>query len=128
MQDLTRDDFVSAASRIAGSVYDLHHRFAIPRADTLRAREESLERLRIRLAFLTEELGEHARELNNGNLEQAAAELADTAFVALGSILVLDSLGRDACLAVARKNDEKTSATHALDDSSGKLLRRAGTP
>ncbi len=123
VSNLTREEFLSAVARIAGSVYDFHQRFGVPAADLARP-EEALAALRSRLAFLMEEVGEHARELNRGNLPEAATELADVAFVALGSVLVLDALGCDACLAVSRKNDGKTSETHAVDRTSGKLVRR----
>ncbi|MCH7786131.1 MAG: nucleoside triphosphate pyrophosphohydrolase family protein [Chloroflexi bacterium] len=124
MNTLTRDEFISTISRIAGSVYDFHERFSVPMVDSPSSPEESLVTLRNRLAFLMEEVGEHAKELNKGNLEDAAIELADVAFVVLGTVLTLDVSGEQACLVVARKNDSKTSETHAIEESSGKLVRR----
>ena len=124
MNTLTRDEFLSTISRIAGSVYDFHERFSVPMAHSPSSPEESLVTLRNRLAFLMEEVGEHAKELNKGNLEDAAIELADVAFVVLGTVLTLDVSGEQACLVVARKNDSKTSETHAIEESSGKLVRR----
>ena len=124
MNTLTRDEFISTISRIAGSVYDFHERFSVPMVDSPSSPEESLVTLRNRLAFLMEEVGEHAKELNKGNLEAAAIELADVAFVVLGTVLTLDVSGEQACLVVARKNDSKTSETHAIEESSGKLVRR----
>ena len=124
MNTLTRDEFLSTISRIAGSVYDFHERFSVPMVDSPSSPEESLVTLRNRLAFLMEEVGEHAKELNKGNLEDAAIELADVAFVVLGTVLTLDVSGEQACLVVARKNDSKTSETHAIEESSGKLVRR----
>ncbi len=124
MNTLTRDEFISTISRIAGSVYDFHERFGVPMTDPPTSPEETLVTLRNRLAFLMEEVGEHAKELNKGNLEDAAIELADVAFVVLGTVLTLDVSGEKACLAVAQKNDSKTSETHAIEESSGKLVRR----
>ena len=125
MNTLTSDEFISTISRIAGSVYDFHERFSVPMVDSPSSPEESLVTLRNRLAFLMEEVGEHAKEPNKGNLEDAAIERADVAFVVRGTVLTLDVSGERACLVVARKNDDKTSETHAIEESSGKLVRRS---
>ena len=124
MNTLTRDEFISTIFRIAGSVYDFHERFGVPTVDPQTSPDESLATLRNRLSFLMEEVGEHAKELNKGNLEDAAIELADVAFVVLGTVLTLDVSGKQACLEVAKKNDSKTSETHEIEESSGKLVRR----
>ena len=71
-----------------------------------------------------EEVGEHARELNVGALDDAAAEMADVAFVAIGTLLELDALGVSASRQVANKNDKKTPQTHFIEEASGKLVRR----
>ena len=123
MNTISRDDFLSSISRIAGSVYDFHKRFGVPALNG-GSPDQTLATLRSRLAFLAEEMGEHAKELNRGNVPDAAVELADVAFVALGSLLVLDNAGCDASLTVARKNDAKTEQTHVFEKSSGKLVRR----
>ena len=124
MNTLTRDEFIASISRIAGSVYDFHERFGVPMVDPQTSPDDSLVTLRNRLSFLMEEVGEHAKELNKGNLEDGAIELADVAFVVLGTVLTLDVSGKQACLAVAKKNDNKTNETHAIEESSGKLVRR----
>ncbi len=125
---IDRDEFVAALSEMAASVYDFHERFAVPRVGRPSAEEGpsayGLAALRSRLAFLIEETGEHARELNRGELGDASKEIADVAFVAMGTLLVLDEMGVDACRAVAGKNDAKTLETHAVDATSGKLVRR----
>ena len=123
MSSISREDFISAISRLAGSVYDFHSRFDIPNVNG--SSDQALSRLRTRLAFLAEEVGEHAKELNRGELDDAAIELADVAFVALGSLLELDSLGADSCREVAAKNDGKTTETHMLEAGSGKLVKRS---
>ncbi len=125
---IARDEFVAALSEMAGSVYDFHQRFDVPRIGRPTAGEgpsaDGLAALRSRLAFLVEETGEHAKELNRGELGDASKEIADVAFVAMGTLLVLDAMGVDACRAVAGKNNAKTAETHAVDATSGKLVRR----
>ena len=117
-------DFIAAVSRLAESVYDFHARFDIPNFNDKTPTDAVFPRLNTRLAFLMEETGEHAKELNQGCLEQAADEMADVAFVAMGTLLELDSLGADACRQVADKNDKKTLKTHMVEASSGKLIKK----
>ena len=71
-----------------------------------------------------EEVGEHAAELNRAELDLAAEEMADVAFVAMGTLMELNALGASACREVADKNDKKTLQTHMVEPSSGKLVRR----
>ena len=124
MQKLTRSEFTSSVSQMAGAVYDFHERFGLSAVEARTAPEEALAKLRTRLSLLIEEVGEHATELNRGNLNEAMAELADVAFVVLGTLLVLDESGRDASHQVTVKNNGKTAESHALSQSSGKLVRR----
>ena len=125
---IARDEFVAALSEMAGSVYDFHQRFDVPRIGRPPAEEvpsaDGLAALRSRLAFLIEETGEHAKELNRGELGNASKEMADVAFVAMGTLLVLDEMGVDACRTVAGKNNAKTVETHDVNATSGKLVRR----
>ncbi len=122
---ISREEFVSAVSRLAESVYDFHDRFEVSNLNDKNLSEDPFPRLCTRLAFLMEETGEHARELNQGVLGKAADEMADVAFVAMGTLLEMDSLGAIACQDVANKNDKKTLETHMVEPSSGKLVRRA---
>ena len=124
MNTLTRDEFTSAISQLADSVYDFNHRFGVPIRDPATVPDESLTALRGRLSFLMEEIGEHSKGLNTGNLEEAILELADVAFVLLGTILITDADGSKACLTVSTKNDLKTTETHVFEKSSGKLIKR----
>lgn len=112
---------------MAESVYDFHERFGVPPVDASSAPEESLAKLRERLPLLMEEVGEHARELNRGNLDDAMTEMADVAFIVLGTLLVLDEGGRRASNSVSRKNNGKTADTHVRVDTSGKLVQRSET-
>ena len=121
---VSREEFVAAVSRLAESVYDFHSRFGIPNLNDNSQVDDPFPRLCTRLAFLMEETGEHARELNQGVLDRAADEMADVAFVAMGTLLELDSFGALACQDVAIKNDKKTLQTHMVEPSSGKLVRR----
>ena len=124
VNSVSREDFISAVSRLAESVYDFHSRFDIPIINAKSAENDVFPRLCTRLAFLMEETGEHARELNQGALDRAADEMADVAFVAMGTLLEMDALGASACRDVANKNDKKTLHTHMVEPSSGKLVRR----
>ncbi len=121
---VTREDFVAAMARIAESVYDFHSRFGLPMVGADLTPEQGLEMLRTRLPYLVEEVGEHSKALNNDDLHDALLELADVAFVAAGSVLTAGSPALNACRDVALKNDAKTSDTHYLEESSGKVLRR----
>lgn len=121
---ISRDEFTAAVSRLAESVYDFHCRFDIPNINANKSDASAVPRLCARLAFLMEEVGEHARELNIGALDDAAAEMADVAFVAIGTLLELNALGVSASIQVANKNDKKTLQTHFIEEASGKLVRR----
>ena len=124
MSQISREEFLNSISRIAESVYDFHDRFSIPSLSSNGTSEQALIRLRTRLAFLVEEVGEHSKELNQGELKLASQELADVAFVAMGTLLELDATGSDACLTVAAKNDGKTHDTHIVEATSGKLIKK----
>ncbi len=121
--EIERNDFVGAVSRLGDSVYSFHDRFGIPTVDSS-DRDDTLETLRRRLALLSEEVGEHARELNRANVEDATSEAIDIAYVALGTVLTLGQAGRDACYAISDKNDAKTLSTHGNRGSTGKVIAR----
>ena len=122
---ISREEFLAAATRLAGSVYDFHARFGIPNLNANSDAECAVPRLCARLAFLMEEVGEHSHELNVGSLDAAASEMADVAFVALGTLLEMDEMGAAAAIEVANKNDNKTRETHFVEGSSGKLVKRS---
>lgn len=87
--------------------------------------EKSLDILRGRLPLLVEELGEFAQDINKGNLRDASLEMADVTFVAIGTMLALNTTGVQSSHAVAQKNDDKTLDTHMVEASSGKLVRKS---
>ena len=126
MSDITKHEFLSSIGRLAESVYDFHHRFGSMPVDTNGSPDRALEALRRQFLFLMEEAGEHASDLNKGELDKALLELADVAFVALGGVYLSNARGADACLQVAVKNDNKTHETHVVEESSGKIIKRAG--
>ena len=124
MTEIAKHEFLSSVGRLAESVYDFHHRFGSMPVDTNGSPEQALEALRKQFLFLMEEAGEHASDLNKGELNKALLELADVAFVALGAVYLSNAQGAEACLQVAIKNDKKTHETHILEESSGKIIRR----
>ena len=126
MSEITKQEFLSSVGRLAESVYDFHHRFGSMPVDTSGSPDRALEALRKQFLFLMEEAGEHASDLNKGELDKALLELADVAFVALGGVYLSNAQGAEACLQVAIKNDKKTLQTHVFEESSGKIIRRAG--
>ena len=121
--EIERSDFVDAVSRLGDSVYSFHERFGLPTV-AHEGEDVILEALRRRLALLSEEVGEHARELNKGNVQDAVSEAVDIAYVALGTVLVLGNDGRDACYSISDKNDAKTLATHGNRGATGKVVAR----
>ena len=121
--EIERSDFVDAVSRLGDSVYSFHERFGLPTV-AHEGEDVILEALRRRLALLSEEVGEHARELNKGNVRDAVSEAVDIAYVALGTVLVLGIEGRAACYLISDKNDAKTLATHGNRGATGKVVAR----
>lgn len=120
---IEQHDFVRSVNRLAESVYSLHARFGLPSVDNADT-DASMEVLRKRLALISEELGEHARELNRSNLQSAANEAIDIAYIALGTVLTLGRAGTDACYSIAAKNDNKTLSSHRSPGSTGKIIAR----
>jgi hypothetical protein len=121
--EIERSEFVGAVAGLGESVYSFHERFGLPTADASDP-DATLEALRRRLSLLSEEVGEHARELNRANVGAATAEAIDIAYIALGTVLTLGYAGRDACSSVATKNDAKTLTTHGSRGSTGKVVAR----
>ena len=114
-------DFVQAVQTLAVSVDAFHRRFDIPQID-MTSIESTLDVLRQRLSLLDEEVGEHARALNRGEIEDAVKEAVDVAYIALGTIHRLGSDGLDACHEVAQKNDAKSPSAYSKRSATGKVL------
>ena len=115
------EDFVSAIETLAVSVDAFHQRFDIPQID-LDSVDGTLDALRQRLSLLDEEVGEHARALNRGEIDEAVKEAVDVAYIALGTIHRLGAEGLDACNEVARKNDAKSPSSYSKRSATGKVL------
>lgn len=77
-----------------------------------------------RLALLTEEFLEHARECNKGDEDRILEELADVIYVALGTLQLAGDKGSAALRAVALKNSRKTLETHETNPITGKIQRK----
>ena len=114
-------DFVSAIQTLAVSVDAFHRRFDIPQID-MTSIESTLDVLRQRLSLLDEEVGEHARALNRGEIEDAVKEAVDVAYIALGTIHRLGTDGLEACHEVAQKNDAKSPSAYSKRSATGKVL------
>jgi len=115
-------DFVHAVRTLAVSVDEFHRRFEIDRIAPSSSVEDTLDALRQRLSLLDEEVGEYARALNRGDMEDASKEAVDVAYIALGTIHRLGSAGVDACREVARKNDAKSPSAYSKRPATGKVL------
>ena len=127
LENLRRERYVGAVSKLAESVFDFHDKFQVPELDTIYDsdnKELVLETLRRRLSFLMEEVGEHSRALNRIELPNAVEEIVDVAYVALGTILVLGEQGDNACHDVSSKNNSKNAGDYVVNPISGKLVRR----
>ena len=71
-----------------------------------------------------EEVDEHANAINKGHpVDEVLKEMADIAYVALGTLELAGEDGVDAMLQVVDKNNSKTTATHKLNPKTGKILR-----
>ena len=119
--EIGRVAFVEGVQVISESVYSFHERFGIGCVNILDT-VETLEAMKQRLVLLTEEMGEHSRAINRGEVDNTILEAVDIAYIALGTILTLGSSGTKACYEVARKNDAKTISTHAKHVDTGKVL------
>ena len=114
-------EFSIAASIFAGSIENFHIRF-----------DCELGTSKERYDILAEEFREYFAEalLNTvkGNEEFSEAELeelADVAFVALGTLHLAGKAGIDALIEVMLKNNGKTWDTHFRSTETGKITRKA---
>ena len=110
----TNHNFPKVVADFAESIREFHQRFGCEFGS-----ENS------RLAMLHEEFNEHSLEVGIDE-SKALHELADLAFVALGTLELAGEAGIDALRVVAAKNGAKTSETHERNESTGKIQRRRG--
>ncbi len=114
-------EFIRAIQTLAVSVDAFHRRFIIPQLDVDNV-DGTLDALRQRLSLLNEEVGEHARALNRGEIDEAVTEAVDVAYIALGTIHRIGAPGLSACYEVARKNDAKSPSAYSKRSATGKVL------
>lgn len=130
--------FPDHAYELACSVEEFHRRF-LPSGYTIPKEAKDLsseltlpedismfihDRLLERMNFTTEELGEAAKALNRGEIENHVEEIADLAFFALGTLHLMGEAGAEAICRVIGKNDAKTLDTHEIDAITAKIVKR----
>ena len=109
--------FTDAATHMADSVEGFHRHFGIE------VGRDGID-FHSRLTLLMKEVGEHANAINKGHPnDEVLKEMADIAYVALGTLELAGEDGVDAMLQVVDKNNSKTTTTHELNPETGKILR-----
>ena len=117
MQAIRYQDVVELIVELAGSSQALHQRFGIAGPPT---QEELLSRIPIQ----EEEVCELHHAILHETPERIASEATDVLFVAIGTLLRLDSeLAINALAEVAKKNNSKTAETYHVNPA-GKVVRR----
>ena len=120
------EEFVQAVSEMAREVWDFHNRWGFGSGhfeDTSPA--NIIDR---RKAILAEEVRELAEAVDENDTNAICNEAADVLFVAIGHIEALGTLGLNGVRYVTTKNANKTEATHAIRQDTGKLLPKEGKP
>ena len=118
MYQYTNSEFALSFMNMAESVERFHMRFSVDAVDM------DLDAMKERVLFLTEEVGEHVKEVNQGIFDGALEELCDVIYVAMGTIQRARQLGKESVYHVIRKNDDKTSATHYRHPVNGKVTKK----
>ena len=117
---MTTTEIQSLISQLSESVQSFHDRFGITGKTT---REELLSRIPIQ----TEEISELNYSILNESEERIANEAVDVLYVAIGTVLRLDSrISKLALKEVIDKNNGKTLVTHYINEA-GKVSRRSYT-
>lgn len=120
---MDKDSFSSTVVDLADSVYDFNSRFEIETAD-LDDEEATVFYLMDKLPLLVKELGKVAYALSVEDTSRVSRGLADLLYATLSVTLVLDDLGTAGIRSVLADNDSKSPATHIMNASKTKLLRR----
>lgn len=107
-------EYNQAVRELAQSIEDFHDRFQVTDND-----------LSHRFIILREEVREHLADIEAGYLDPALEEIADVAYVALGTLHLHGEHGLTALKQVAYKNDSKTWDTHYINEETGKITRRS---
>ena len=107
-------EFIQSSRNLAASIEAFHSRFQVS--------DDNLPR---RFALLLEEVHEHYSELGDPiKLQCALEEMADIAYIALGTLELYRARGRLAMNTVTTKNNRKTLRTHRKNQLTGKIERR----
>ena len=119
---LTKYQFESAVSVLAGSVYDLHERFGNKGYNFDKEIDLKVE-VGFRQKMFASEFAEVVVALAEHDNENLKEELVDLLYVALGSVLMMNDEALGAIDKVIIKNDAKTLDTHYVNDDN-KIVRR----
>lgn len=123
---VTRDDYVSAVTRMASEVWDFHNRWGF--GSGMFATADAADIISERTPILAEEIDELSDAVSSMDQREVTDEAADVLFVALGHIEALGTRGIESVDRVTVKNAAKTEATHAIRIDTGKLLPKQGKP
>lgn len=120
--DLEGKAFVYNVETFAQSIVDFHKRFDVASIPQL---------IGERFEMLHEEYKEYKHEVeaafygaDNEDYYKELLEVADIAYVALGTLQLAGRLGRKAVFETAMKNNAKTWDTHYRDSETGKITKK----
>jgi|TARA_B110000263_G_scaffold54024_1_gene45399 NTP pyrophosphatase (non-canonical NTP hydrolase) len=121
-EQLNRESFISAVTKLAESVYDFHERWNL-----LNTTKSYFLSIQEREELLMEEIRELSFEYNKNDTDKSeillCQEAADVLYVALGNMIGLNKVGLNAIHQVADKNNKKTSKTHFFDKKLNKVKK-----
>lgn len=116
-------NFSELVKHMVEEVEDFHMRFGIGADKGFLGNPELKKLIQARLNIMVEEVGEVAKDINRDLSGAAIDELADTLFVAIGTMELLSGDGLIAMESVIDKNRKKTVHTHRLDPDTQKVVR-----
>ena len=123
---VSREDYVSAVTRMASEVWDFHNRWGF--GSGMFTTADASDIISERTPILAEEIDELSDAVAAKFQQEVTDEAADVLFVALGHIEALGTRGIESVDRVTVKNAAKTEATHAIRSDTGKLLPKQGKP
>ncbi len=123
---IDRERFVSVVAAMAEQVWDFHNRWGFGSGGFNSA--SSAQIINERREILAEEIRELDDAVASQNDCAIGDEAGDVLFVALGHVEALGEVGLDGMERVTFKNSQKTEATHAIREDTGKLLPKEGKP
>ncbi len=121
-----KERFVSVVAAMAEQVWDFHNRWGFGSGGF---REMSpAQIIDERREILAEEIRELDEAVASNDDGAVGDEAGDVLFVALGHVEALGDVGLVGVEKVTFKNSQKTEATHAIREDTGKLLPKEGKP